>query len=228
MSSVPGPIISFRIGGAELSGAMRPALDQIKREAKNASQQIADDWKRMAAQIRAATAQGLATDKEILQSRKELVTTLDKEISNLRTRNELSRQELSNLKAATLERERQASFLRGTGGLTAGTSNALNQVSTQTALGLTRALDSFVNRFFGGVAGSLVRTVRDVGYYSAQAGGQGGIAGGISGAASVFGNFNPSLLGAGIGVASIAATGAAVAAVTHQMIEHSQSVQNVA
>ena len=182
MSSIPGPIISFRIGGAELSGAIRPALDQIKREARNTSQQIADDWKKMAAQIRTQTALGSGTEKELVDSRKELVGLLQRQLTLQGDLSSASNKQLTNYKAMTLELERQKSALKGTGGITTGTANALNQVSTQTVLGLTRALDSFVDRFFGGVAGALTRTVRDVGYYSAQAGGQGGIKGGISGA----------------------------------------------
>ena len=69
MSSVPGPIISFRINSPELSGAIRPALDQIKREARNTSQQIADDWKRMAAQIRASVTTEASGTKEIAAQR---------------------------------------------------------------------------------------------------------------------------------------------------------------
>jgi hypothetical protein len=137
MASVPGPIISFRIGGSELSGAVRPALDDIKRQAKVTSTQIADEWRQMAAKIRAETALGSGTEKEITASRRELVSILDREISGLRTRNDLTRQELSNLKAQTLERERQASFLKNGPGLTAGTQSVISSIggllSKQTA-----------------------------------------------------------------------------------------------
>ncbi len=230
MSSIPGPVISFRINSPELSGAIRPALDQIKREAKNASQQIAQDWEVMSAKLRGYVARGLLTDKEVTNERQKIVGLLNTQIALQNAAVEPTRKQLANFKAMTLELERQNDALkRGAAvGITKGTSSALNQVSTQTVLGLTRALDSFVDRVFGGVAGALTRTVRDVGYYSAQAGGQGGIKGGISGALSAIGNVNPNLLGAGIGVASIAATGAAVAAVTRQMMEYAQSVQNVA
>ena len=127
----------------------------------------------MAAQIRATTALGTGTEQQIAASRKELVSILDKEIAGLRTRNELTTKELANLKAQTLERERQLDAIkRGSAvGITAGTSSALNQVSTQTVLGIERVLDSLVNRYFGGAAGAAFRTARDVQYYSAQASG---------------------------------------------------------
>src|SRR5580700_10667315 len=128
MSSIPGPIISFRVS-SDISGAIRPALDQIKREAKTASTQIADDWRRMAAQLRATVAQGALPEKEILASRKEIVSILDKEITGLRTRNELTKGQLSNLKAATLELERQSSLVKGGSGLTAGTLSFANLIS---------------------------------------------------------------------------------------------------
>jgi hypothetical protein len=111
VSSVPGPIISFRVG-TEFSGAIRPVLDQIKTEAKAASQQIADDWKRMAAQIRASVTTEASGTKEIAAQRQQLVSILDKEISGLRTRNELTTKELASLKAQTLERERQLDALK--------------------------------------------------------------------------------------------------------------------
>jgi hypothetical protein len=60
-----------------------------------ASTQIADDRKRMAAQLRATTAQGSGTEKEITASRKELASIRDKEIAGLRTRNEPTKQELT-------------------------------------------------------------------------------------------------------------------------------------
>ena len=172
MSSVPGPIISFRIG-PEFSGAIRPALDQIKREAQATTQQIADDWKRMAAQIRASVATESGGVKEITASRKELIGILRTQLSLQGDLSNASNRQLANYKAMTLELERQKSFLKGTGGLTDGTS----AVVTQALLGVSRVLDSLVNRYFGGAAGAAFRTVRDVGYYSSIAGG------GVSGAA---------------------------------------------
>src|ERR1700723_2187075 len=152
MGTIPGALIEFRFSQPSLTGAVQPAFQQVREQARTVSNQIADDWKRMAAQIRASVAQGIVGDKEILATRSQLVSILDKELSGLRTRNELTTKELSNLKAMTLERERQADAIkRGVGvGVTAGTSSALGQVSQQTVLGIGRVLDSLVNRYFGG------------------------------------------------------------------------------
>ena len=190
MSSIAGPIIVFRVGGDDLSGALRPQFDKIKNDAKAASQQIAADWQRMSAQIRAGIATEAISTKEVVAARKDLVATLDKEIAGLRTRNDLTTRELANLKAQTLERERQVDAIkRGSSvGITAGTSSALNQVSFQTTMGIERVLDSLINRYFGGAAGAAFRTVRDVQYYSTIANRGGGISGaGVSGEAGAGG-----------------------------------------
>ena len=173
MGTIPGALIEFRFSMPSLTGSVNPALQQVRDQARTVSNQIADDWKRMAAQIRASMAQGLAPEKELVASRTQLISILDREISGLRTRNDLTTKELSVLKAVTLERERQADAIkRGVGvGVTAGTSSALGQVSQQTILGIGRVLDSLVNRYLGGAAGAAFRTARDVQYYSAQAGG---------------------------------------------------------
>src|ERR1700722_17761852 len=180
MGTIPGPIIQFRISQPELSGAVQPALQQVRQQSLSISNSIADDWKRLAAQIRASMAQGLSSDKETLQTRTNLIGILDKQISGYRQLNELSTKELSSLKAMTLERERQTDAIRRGGvGTTAGTSSALNQVSFQTVQGIERVLDSVINRYLGGAAGAAARTIRDVGYYSAQANGGGSGTGGI-------------------------------------------------
>src|SRR5580658_3792036 len=133
MGTIPGPIISFRFSGAEIQGAVQPAFQQIRQQAQTVSNQIADDWKRMAAQIRASVAQGIAGDKEIVAQRTQLLGILDRQITGYNRLNELSTKELSNLKAMTLERERQANAIKtGTVGVTAGTNAALGQVSSQT------------------------------------------------------------------------------------------------
>ena len=207
MSSIAGPIIVFRVGGDDLSGALRPQFDRIKNDAKAASQQIAADWQRMSAQIRAGIATEAISTKEVVAARKDLVATLDKEIAGLRTRNDLTTKELANLKAQTLERERQLDALKrgATVGITAGTSNALSQVSVQTTLGIERVLDSLVNRYFGGAAGAAFRTARDVQYYSAQASGRTG--------SSLFSGTNLAILGGigAVGLSAAAITATAVA-----------------
>ena len=207
MSSIAGPIIVFRVGGDDLSGALRPQFDKIKNDARAASQQIAADWQRMSAQIRAGIATEAISTKEVVAARKDLVATLDKEIAGLRTRNDLTTKELANLKAQTLERERQLDALkRGANvGITAGTSNALSQVSVQTTLGIERVLDSLVNRYFGGAAGAAFRTARDVQYYSALSSG--------NQRSSLFSGANLAVLGGigAVGLSAAAITATAVA-----------------
>lgn len=206
MSSIPGPVIVFRVSQPELQGAINPALQQIRQQAKSVSDGIAADWKRMAAQMRASVSQDAIGTKDLASSRQQLVSVLDKEIAGLRMRNELTRSELTNLKAATLERERQVDAMKrgAVVGITAGTSSAMNQVSTQTMLGVERMMDSLVNRYFGGVAGAATRTARDVSYYSAQAT---GVKGG-----GLFSVGNLAILG-GVGVGALAVGGLAKAAI---------------
>jgi hypothetical protein len=231
MGTVPGPIISFRVSGPELAGSIQPALQDLRQQARTVSTQIADDWKRMAAQIRASVAQGISGDKEVLATRSQLVSILDKELSGLRTRNELTTKELSNLKAMTLERERQADAIkRGVGvGVTAGTSSALGQVSQQTVLGIGRVLDSLVNRYFGGAAGAAFRTARDVQYYSAQAGGGTGTGGGILGGLGAVTSAIPDgVLAVGGLTAALAGLAAVGITVTKGLADTAQAINNTA
>lgn len=229
MGSVPGPIISFRISQPELAGAVQPALQQIRSQSQTVSSAIAEDWKRMAAQIRASMAQGLASDKETVGLRTQLIGILDRQISGYRALNELSTKELSSLKAITLERERQANAIKtGTVGVTAGTTAALGQVSSQTIFGIERVLDSLVNRYLGGAAGATARTLRDAAYYSNQAaGGSGGgiLSGGLS---SILSSVSPATLAIGGLVTGLASTGAILGTITHSMTSYAQAVQNVA
>jgi hypothetical protein len=224
MGSIPGPIISFRISQPELAGAVQPAFQQIRQQAQTVSNQIADDWKRMAAQIRASVAQGIVGDKEIVANRTQIISLLDKELSGLRTRNELTIKELSTLKAMTLERERQANAIKtGTVGVTAGTNAALGQASQQAILGIGRVLDSLVNRYLGGAAGAAFRTGRDVQYYGAQAGG--GLGGGLS---SIFSSIPTSTIAAGALAAAVAAIGIAATASAKDLIDQNEALKNTA
>jgi hypothetical protein len=225
MGTIPGPIISFRFSGAEIQGAVQPAFQQIRQQAQTVSNQIADDWKRMAAQIRASVAQGVAGDKEIVAQRTQLLGILDRQITGYNRLNELSTKELSNLKAMTLERERQANAIKtGTVGVTAGTNAALGQANQQVILGLGRVLDSLVNRYFGGAAGAAFRTARDVQYYSAQAGGGTGtgILGGLTS------EIPGGVLAVGGLTVGLTALAAAALAVTHNMAETAHSINSVA
>jgi hypothetical protein len=90
MGTIPGPIISFRISQPELNGAVAPAFAQIPEQAKTVSNQIADDWRRMAAQIRASVAQGAISTGQEVEARKNLVSILDRQLTGHRQLNELS------------------------------------------------------------------------------------------------------------------------------------------
>jgi antitoxin component of RelBE/YafQ-DinJ toxin-antitoxin module len=207
MSSVPGPIISFRINSPDLSGAIRPALNQIKNETKATSEQIAKDWQVMTERLRGYTARGLLTDKEVTAERQKIIDLLKTQIALQNAAVEPTNKQLTNFKAMTRELERQNDALkRGTSvGVTAGTSNALSQVSLQTTLGIERVLDSLVNRYFGGAAGAAFRTARDVQYYSAQASG--------TARSSLFSGTNLAILGGigAVGLSAAAITATAVA-----------------
>jgi|HubBroStandDraft_6_1064221.scaffolds.fasta_scaffold00211_22 hypothetical protein len=224
MGSIPGPIISFRISQPELAGAVQPAFQQIRQQAQTVSNQIADDWKRMAAQIRASVAQGISGDKEVLAQRTQLLAILDRQLSGYNKLNEISTKELSILKAMTLERERQANAIKtGTVGVTAGTNAALGQASQQAILGIGRVLDSLVNRYLGGAAGAAFRTGRDVQYYGAQAGG--GLGGGLS---SIFSSIPGSTIAAGALAAAVAAVGIAATASAKDLIDQNEALKNTA
>src|SRR5579871_6869606 len=202
-SPIGGPVIRFSIDAAGITSPIPEAMNQVRAQAKKTSQDIADDWKRMAAQLRATTALGLAPENGVVAAREQLVQNLRTEVSLLQQRGQLTNKQLTDIKAMTLELERQTSFLKGTGGITTGTANALSQVSVQTTLGIERVLDSMVNRYFGGAAGAAFRTVRDATYYSSIANGGQGAGGIFSALASPLG-----LAGLGIGVAGVG--GAAV------------------
>jgi hypothetical protein len=222
MGTIPGPIIQFRISQPELNAAVQPAFQQMRDQARTVSNQISDDWKRMAAQIRASVAQGITGDKEIVAQRTQLLSILDRQISGYNRLNELSTKELSTLKAVTLERERQANAIKtGTVGVTAGTNAALGQASQQAILGIGRVLDSLVNRYLGGAAGAAFRTGRDVQYYGAQAGGGGGLS-------AIFSSVPTSTIAAGALAAAVAAIGIAATASAKDLIDQNEQLKNTA
>ena len=229
MGSIPfGPIISFRIDASavsQLNTATQAAFNQVKAQSKQAADQLVSDWQRMSAQLRVSLSQGSVSSKETLDVHNQIISSIDRQISVLQKRNELTRAELATLKAATAERERQTDAIkRGQNvGVTLGTQSALGQVSVQTTLGIERVLDSIVDRYFGGAAGAALRTLRDVQYYSAQAAGTRGIGGGEAGAAGtaaqasrgLFGLSTGALVGGAAAVGSVAAGAAVVKDVWH-------------
>src|SRR3984957_6347974 len=240
MGSLPGPIITFRIASESVAPAIDAPLREVRAKSQAVTDGIAADWKRAAAQIRASIAQNASDTTALAAGRQNLVAILDKEITGLRTRNELSNRELATLKAATLERERQADAIRRgvSVGVTGGTSSALGQVSQQTVLGIERIFDSVINRYLGGAAGAAARTIRDVGYYSSLAGrgaftaegsegGTGAILSGFTGGiVSLTSGINPSVLAVGgLGLA-LAAVGITAVTVTKNMGDLAQEIRN--
>lgn len=213
-------------------------MDQLRAQAKATQSAIAEDWKRMAAQIRASIATGVSSQREMTAEQNKLVGILDRQISVLRQRDSLTQKELAGLKAMTLERERQADAIkRGVGiGITGGTSSALgygaSQVGTQATLGLERVVDSLVNRYFGGAAGAITRTLRDVSYYSqsgAGTGGSGGIFGGlgtmVSTIAEKVGPANIALAGL---LGTLTALGGVSASITLNLAKQNEAIENTA
>jgi hypothetical protein len=213
VGTIPGPIITFRISQPELNAAVQPAFQQIRQQSQTVSNQIADDWKRMAAQIRASMAQGAMSTAQEADARRNIVSVLDRQLTGYRQLNEISTKELSNLRAMTLERERQASFLKGSGGLTAGTQAFLSQLS--------------------GVGGGLVsRLVGSLGanIFAVSGGSQLGGVAGVSASnifAGIAASAGPATLAVGGLTAGIVATSAILGGATKSMLDYAQSVQNV-
>src|SRR6185312_13443481 len=104
MGSDPtGPVIVFRVDASGVAPQVDQALNEVRAKTKTATAQIADDWKRMAAQIRASVAQGASSEKDITLARQQTVSVLSREIDLLRSRDSLTAKQLSGLKAMTLE-----------------------------------------------------------------------------------------------------------------------------
>src|SRR5580704_12318192 len=213
MGTIPGPIIQFRFSQPEIDAAVRPAFQQIRQQSQTVSNQIADDWKRMAAQIRASMAQGAMSTAQEAEARKNIVSVLDRQITGYRQLYELSKQELTNLKAMTLERERQASFLKGTGGLTAGTQAFLSQLSGTGGNLVSQLVGRLGANLFGVSGGSQLGSVAGVSASNIFAG--------------IAASAGPATLAVGGLTAGIVATSAILGGATKSMLDYAQSVQNV-
>ena len=88
MGSIPGPVIVFRIDQPGLSAAVAPAMQQLRSQAQATTNAIADDWKRLSAQIRASLSTGVSTQREMTAEQSKLVGILDQQIGVLRQRND--------------------------------------------------------------------------------------------------------------------------------------------
>jgi|HubBroStandDraft_6_1064221.scaffolds.fasta_scaffold01891_12 hypothetical protein len=203
---VPGPVIKFSVDEASLVAQVQSVLanvnQQVQAQNKQVSQsigsQIANPLIVQAAQLRALYSTGSIGLKDLQTQQKALVASLDVQIKQLATRNDLDKQALATLKQLTLERERQSNALNRGVGVTSGTTSALSLVSSP--------IIANISRLSAGLLGI--------------AGGSGGSGGGASGAAfagaaasitSVTAAGGPAIaiLGA-LAAAFVAATGAAV------------------
>ncbi len=236
MGSIPGPVLSIRIDAASLTSSLSGAMQSVRDQTRQAAAASAEEWKRAAAQIRATVAQGIAGDKEVVAQRQQLVSILNRELDLLRSRNDLTNKQVSSVRAMTLELERQQSFLKNTGGLTAGTGAFLGQLQSIGAQLSSRLVGSIGANFFGVTGGSLLGEITS----KALSGGSG--TGGIAGAAAGGGIFaglktslsgiaeavGPTTLAIGGATAAIAAQALVVSSVTKGMIEYAQATRNVA
>jgi hypothetical protein len=217
MASIPGPIIRFSVDAPQLSGAVQGAMQQIRQQSQQTGQAVAEDWKRYAAQIRASVAQGALGDKEILALRQQTVSILDKEITGLRTRNDLTKQQLANLKAMTLEFERQSSLLKGGPGLTAGTQAFLGQVGGIGSSLVSQLVGRLGANIFGVAGGSQLGSL--------TASGLGSFGPGLSSIVEEIGPASVALVGL---LGTMTALGAAAAKVTIDLAEQNQQIENTA
>src|SRR6202047_3303932 len=232
MGSIPGPVLTIKIDSSTLQGSLSGAMQQVRAETQRAAEASVAIWKSGAAKIRAEIAQGIVGDKEVVVQRQNLVKILDSEISGLRTRNDLTVKQLSNLKAATLELERQQSFLKTTGGLTAGTGAFLGQLQQIGAQLSSRLVGSIGANFFGVAGGSLLGDLTSKAFgtsgIGAAAAGGGILAGRKTSLASITEAVGPTTLAIGGATAAIAAQALVVREVTKGMLEYAQATRNVA
>lgn len=153
MSTIPGPIVQFQaildmaairasiqkeFGQIQVTAKQagtriaKDTMEPLQREAKKAGDQIANSLTVQVSKLRAAFAQGLTPLREIEAEQKKIVALADKEIQRLIQKQNLTKQELTDLRRVTLERERAANAIsRGVGvGVTAGTESAIALIPT--------------------------------------------------------------------------------------------------
>lgn len=239
MSSIPGPILVFRIDASavsQLNTATQTAFNQVRAQSKAAADAAVADWQRMSAQLRASIGQNALSVSQVADAHKRIVATIDTQLTLLRQKDTLTKRELADLKAMTLERERQTDAIkRGQNvGVTLGTQSALGQVSFQTTQGIERIVDSLVNRYLGGAAGAFTRTIRDISYYGGVGGASTGTAGGgvFGSLAAGFKTFTSAIPGAALAIGGLVAAEASLvavgASVTKSMVGQAQAINTVA
>lgn len=112
---------------ADVAGAAKQTVRQFEAQARVA----ADPFAVISAKMRSALASGVADTKVILADRQKLVAALDRELTLLRQKQNLTCEELAQLKRLTLERERQSSAIASGGGvgITRGTQEVVDRLN---------------------------------------------------------------------------------------------------
>ena len=168
MGSIPGPIVSFRWQVGNINQSIDTASKQIKanlnKTGKETATTFVSEWQKASVQLRAA----LTTDKlglnDIQKARENIIGLATKEISLIRTKTDLQKQDLTVLRQATLEIERQKSALAGTGGLTGGTQSVIKQ--------LLNGVNARAGSYGGGMAGFAgLRVTEPLGKFAEEASG---------------------------------------------------------
>jgi hypothetical protein len=168
MGSIPGPIVSFRWQVGNINQSIDTASKQIKanlnKTGKETAQTFVAEWQKASVQLRAS----LTTDKlglsQITKERERIIGLATKEISLIRTKTDLQKQDLTVLRQATLEIERQKSALSGTGGVTTGTRSVIQQ--------LLGGINARAGSYGGGAAGFAgLRVTEPLGKFAEEASG---------------------------------------------------------
>ena len=213
---IDGPILRFKFDIPSAQQAARTITKNMQSQFQAAGKQSAaafvDPLIAKAAKLRAITAGALKPEGEVMNMRKSLVSSLEKEIT-LRTRNSAATaKDLATLKKYTMELERQKSFIAGTGGLTTGTRNAIGSFQNSLQTMLKQAISGISARAgsYGGSFGSFagLRINEPLGKFAEEAAG-----------------LNLALLGTG--TAAVAAT-AALIGLAKRGAEFAVSMRNAA
>jgi hypothetical protein len=155
---IPGPVVSFDFDLSRLRAKFESETKQLQasfqREGKKTADKFASDLQQAVTKLRANVAQGKLGLPEIQAEQRKIIALADAELKKLQQKAQLTKQELSELKRITLERERAANAIaRGVGvGVTAGTTSALSSVDLpRTSAEIRKAATSaaLLERMFG-------------------------------------------------------------------------------
>ena len=151
MGSIPGPIIRFRFDPANVQQVGRQMTTSLQSQfqaagknvsanfaqsltttvgsaGKKTADQFASAWATAAAKLRSSLTAEKTGLSQVIAARKQIISLAERDVAVLSKKNLLTKSELSALRAATLEIERQKSALSGTGGLTSGTRSVVQQL----------------------------------------------------------------------------------------------------